>query len=926
MKKVLKIFLIAVVVLLALLIIIPYAFRGRIIEIAKAEINKNLNARVEFADLRLSLLRNFPNLSVTLTDLSVAGVDAFEYDTLVSVNLFRTVVDIKSVFGDAIQVRSVSLDRPRVKALVLEDGKANWDIMIETDEIPEETEEEFEFLVQLQKFEVRNGFVEYIDIPLEVRTTFGNLNLSMHGDLTQNFTSLDISAVSDIFNFWYEDFRYISNARLSVNTFLDADLDDFRFTFRESEVMLNDLEMGVDGYFAMPAEDIEMDLSFFSKKTDFKTVLSLVPAVYMTDFEGLRATGSLGLEGFIRGVMSDETFPSMGMDLVVENGGISYPDLPESIENIQMDLNLYYDGVDEDKTTVDLRNFYMEMAGNPFEMALSIRTPASDMSVDASVNGTIDFTSLVDVMPLEDVTLRGLLESDMFFTGRMSDIENERYQELNTGGSLRLTAFQYSDAELPYDVSIPGALLTFSPRYVELANFESVIGKSDINMRGRMENFIPYIFNDGVLKGSMTFSSSLLDINELLAGEAETEADTVALSIVEIPGNIDLTLDSSIDNVLFSDLEISQMKGRITVRDQSVIMDPVNMNMLEGSIRMRGEYNTRDMSAPFINFSINIIDFDIPSSFHAFNTVKQIAPIARGLRGAYSTDFQMYTLLDDQMMPVLNSMDAQGRLRTSQVELVSSETFDRLSSALRLREDRDNVLRDVDFSFTIQNGRVHIEPFDMRMGPINMVIGGDQGIDQTMNYVARLTVPRSLFGSGADQVIDNLASRAAERGLNIQPGENVNIDARITGTFTDPSISLDMRETARTAVDQIREQIREQATDEIERRVEEAEDRVREEVSERAAQIIREAERRADQVRSAAEDAAAAIRKEAETNAARIEQQAAGRGRIAEAAAKRTAGTIRREGAEKADAVVREADQRATRIIEEAREEAARLQ
>ena len=925
MKKVLKIFLIAVLFLLILLIIIPLAFRGRIIEIAKAEINKNLNARVEFADLRLSLIRNFPNLSVTLTDLSVVGTDVFQYDTLVSMNSFRTVVDIKSVFGDAIQVRSVSLDRPRVKALVLEDGRANWDIMIETDDVPAEpAEDEFEFLVQMHKFEVRRGFVEYMDIPLEVRTTIDNLNLTMHGDLTQNFTSLDISAVSDIFNFWYEDFRYISDARLSVNTLLDADLDDFRFTFSESEVMLNALEMGVDGFFAMPDEGMEMDINFFSKKTDFKTVLSLVPAVYRTDFEGLQASGSLGLEGFIRGVMKDDIFPSMGMGLIVENGGISYPDLPESIENIQMNLNLYYDGVDEDKTTVDLRNFSMEMAGNPFRMALSIRTPASDMAVDALVNGTIDFTSLEDVLPLEDVILRGLLESDAFFSGRMSDIENERYQELNTGGSMRLTAFQYADAELPYSISIPGAELTFSPRFIELTGFESVIGNSDLRMAGRIENFIPYMFNDGILKGNMTFSSSLLDLNELLAGETET--DTVALSLVEIPGNIDITLDSSADKVIFDNLEISNLQGRVAIRDQSVVMDPVNMNMLEGSINMRGEYNTRDMGVPFIDFSINIIDFDIPSSFHAFNTVERIAPIAKGLRGTYSTDFQMHAILDDEMMPVLNTLDATGRLRTSQVELVSSETFGRLSSALRLREDRDNVLRDVDFSFTIKDGRVHIEPFNMRMGPVNMVIGGDQGIDQTLNYVARLTVPRSAFGSGADQLIDNLASRAAERGLNIQPGDNVNIDARITGTFTDPSISLDMRESARTAVDQVREQIREQATEEIERRVEQAEERAREEVSERAAQIIREAERRADQVRSAAEDAAERIRKEAETNAARIEQQAAGRGRIAEAAAKRTAESIRREAADKADALVREADQKATRIIEEAKKEAARLQ
>jgi hypothetical protein len=927
MKKFLKIFLIVVVSILALLIVIPFAFKGRIMEIARTEINKNLDARVDFDDVRLSLIRNFPNLSVTLTDLTVIGIDDFQHDTLVSFNYLRTVVDIKSIFmTDVVQIRSVRLDQPRVKARVLADGRANWDIMKEPEE-PDATEEEpFEFQAQMQKFEIRNGYIEYDDAPLEVRTTLGNLNLVMHGDLTQDFTSLDISATSEIFNVWFEEIKYIHNARLSVNTLLDADLLGFMFTFRDSEIMLNALEMGMDGFFAMPADDIEMDINFFSKQTDFKTLLSLVPAVYMSDFAELEAAGYLRLEGFFRGVMTDETMPSVGMDLVVEDGSLRYPALPESIDNIQMNLNLYYDGVDDDKTTIDLSRFHMEMAGNPFDMYLSIRTPVSDMAIDVSATGTIDFTSLADVIPLEDVTIRGLLESDVFFTGNMSDIENERYEALNTGGSLSLTAFQYLAPDFPQGISIPGAMLRFSPRFVELADFAAQSGNSDFRMSGRMENFIPYIFNDGTLRGNMLFSSTLLDLNELIGDEPAAETDTLVLSVVEIPGNIHLVLASSVDKVLFDNLEISKLKGRIIVGDSKVVMESVNMEMLEGSLSMSGEYNTRDMSAPFIDFAININNFDIPSSFHAFNTVEQLVPIAENLRGSYSTTLRMHSLLDPEMMPVLNSIDAKGRLRTSRVELVTSETFDRLAAALRLREDRENVLRDIDIRFSINNGRIYLEPFDIRMGPVNMMISGNQGIDQTLDYVMRLTVPRSEFGAGADQLIDNLAARAAGRGLDLRPGENVNVDARITGTFSDPQVSLDLRESARRTIDQVREQIRDQVIDEVERRVEDAGDRAREEAAERAGKIIKDAEQRAVQIRSAAQDAAQAIRKEAEANAIKIEQQAAGRGRIAEAAAKRTADAVRREAGEKADALIREADERTEKIIEEARAEAERLQ
>ena len=929
MKKLIKISLIVVAVILVLLIVIPYAFRGRIMEMAKTEMNKNLNARVDFSNLRLSLIRNFPNLSVTFTDLSVTGADRFQYDTLAHMPVFRTVVDLKSVImSDEIIIRSVRMEHPRFRTLVLDDGTANWDIMLEPEEPEAPGEEPFEFRVQLKRFEIRNGWFEYDDIPLEFRTTLGNLNLDMQGDLTQDLTSLDITASSEFFDIWFENIRYIHNARLNVATFLDADLNEFMFTFREGDVVLNEIEIDVDGFFAMPEDEIEMDINFVARRNDFKAFLSLVPAIYMNDFADMEASGHLGLEGYIRGIVGEETLPSVRLDVIVENGRFSYPDLPESVENVNMDLNVYYDGTDDDKTTVDLHHFHMEMAGNPFDMKMSIRTPVSDMAIDISAAGIIDFTSLADVIPLEDVTLRGLLESDFHFRGDMSDIENERYESLNAGGSVRLTAFQYSDPDFPQGVSIPTAALEFSPRFVELASFESVIGKSDMRISGRFENFIPYVFNDGTLRGNLNFASGLLDLNELMGDEpAETETDTITISLIEIPGNIDLVLTSSVEEILFSSFEISQMRGRVVVRDNRVIMDGVIMQMLGGSVSMNGEYNTSDLSAPSIDFSLDINNFDIPSSFHAFNTVEQLVPIAENMRGRYSTRLQMFSVLDDGMTPILSTMEAKGRLSTSGVEMAGSETLDQLAAILRLRAGQDLLtLRDVDLSFEITGGRVHVEPFNLRLGPVDAMMGGSQGLDMTLDYLMQMTLPRAVFGQGADQLIDNLAGRAAERGLNVQPGENVNIDARISGTFSDPRITLDMRERARTTIDQVRDQLRERATEEVERRVEEVEDRVREEVSERAAQLIREAEVRADQIRDAAESAADVIIREGEANAVRLEQQAAGRGRIAEAAAKRTADAVRREAGENADKLRREADEKARNVIEEARREAERLE
>lgn len=71
MKKVLKIFIGLFILLLAALIIIPLFFEDKIIAVLKETINKNINATVDFKDLDISLISNFPNAKVGINELLI---------------------------------------------------------------------------------------------------------------------------------------------------------------------------------------------------------------------------------------------------------------------------------------------------------------------------------------------------------------------------------------------------------------------------------------------------------------------------------------------------------------------------------------------------------------------------------------------------------------------------------------------------------------------------------------------------------------------------------------------------------------------------------------------------------------------------------------------------------------------------------------
>src|ERR687884_1687994 len=126
-----------IALVLAILLVLPLLFRDRIAQRVKADVNRNLDARVDWRDVGLSFFRNFPNLTLTLDGLTTVGVGRFQGDTLAAVRHLRVVVDLASVLGNVVGgrplvIRAVELDRPRLAFIELEDGTANWDITKKT--------------------------------------------------------------------------------------------------------------------------------------------------------------------------------------------------------------------------------------------------------------------------------------------------------------------------------------------------------------------------------------------------------------------------------------------------------------------------------------------------------------------------------------------------------------------------------------------------------------------------------------------------------------------------------------------------------------------------------------------------------------------------------------------------------------------------
>ena len=926
MKKIVTAAAIVLLSMVVLLSVVPFLFRGKINALIKEQINENLNARADYRDFGLDLFTAFPDFKFTLRDFSLVGVNEFERDTLLSFKSLKIRLDLLSVLKmENIKIKSIVIDRPSVYALVLPNGKANWDIMKPSSDTLQSQEDtsETKFSLSLKKFEITGANVVYDDRQSKIYTSLQNFNLLLRGDFTQDFTAVNILSSVDFANVMMDGIRYLRDASLKMDITADADLKNSLYTLKENSFSLNDLVLGWNGTVAMKGNDIVVDMTYKTKKTDFKSFLSLVPAVYMKDFETVKTAGNLQLEGYVRGTYNDKKMPNVGLTLAVDKGMFRYPELPKPVENIMINARIFFDGTQNDNTTVDVDKFHFEMGGNPFDVVLNLKTPISDPAVNMRCKGKIDFSSLKDVIPMEGITLKGILTADIDMMGQMSMIEKEKYEEFKANGLLRLEKFEYSAPDVPKGTLVNKMELLFSPQEVKLTAFDAVIGKSDLRMTGNLQNFIPYVLKGQTVRGGLVLESNLLDLNQLMQESAtsssQAPADTAPMTLFEVPKNISFVVKTSIGQVFYDKLLIKNLSGTLKIDEGKVLLQRLFMNLLEGSMTMDCEYNTQDLTQPFVDMALDMKDFDIPSAFMAFNTVKQLAPVAEHARGRFSMGIKFRSLLDRHMNPVLKTFTGQGRFSSKNVEIVNSKTFARIAEAMQYDGVRNVRLENVAFDFSIKEGRVYVDPFETKVGKTKMNISGENGLDQTLNYKIRMAVPRSELGAAANKVVSSLAESAAAAGITIKPGENVNFALRVGNMISDPRVTVEL------LPEYSSKDIKDQVKTQLASTVNEARAKAKEAVNEKAQKILADAQKEADQIKAQAAQLAEAARKEAYVNADRIEKEASGKPKFARDAAKKIADKTRKEGDEKAQNIILEGDRKAEAVMQKARAEAEKI-
>ena len=801
LKKILKITGIVLLVLIIALISIPFIFKDKIQQMVVTSINQNLDATVAFEDVDLSLLKSFPKANVTINKLSIINKAPFAGDTLLYSGVVNLKMSVKELFkgeGEAMNIESFFSKDAKVNILFDKNGIGNFDIALKKEETPEDKDSK-PFALNIQNYEFENLKFKYFDEVSKMKLVIDSLNHTGVGNFAASKLDLDTKSTARV-SFDMDSTNYMKNVVLDLDAVLGIDLDQSKYTFKKNKALINQLPLEFDGFIQMVENGQNYDLSFKTPTSSFKNFLGVIPAQYAGNLKTVQTTGDFTVVGFAKGMLTETTIPKFNVEISSKNASFKYPDLPKSVTNIMIDTKIINESGLLKDTYVNLDQLSFRIDQDVFDVKANVKNITENPLVDAALKGTINLGNVSKAYPVKLTTpLSGILKADVVTKFDMASIDKSQYENVKNSGTVTITGFKYTDEEKKV-YTINKADAQFNPSTINLKQLDVTTGKTDLQINGVLENFYGFLFKNQEIQGTFNLKSNQIVVNDFMSKTTEKANEkTTTKEAVKVPKFLNITLNAAANTVVYDNLNLKNVSGKLFVKNETVTLQNVKTNIFEGLITANGSVSTKS-KIPTFNMQLGLNGVDIQQSFTQLEMLKNIAPIAGIINGKLNSTIKLNGNLDaKEMTPDLKTLDGDlfGQLLSTTVNASNSKLLSSLSSSIKFIDLNKINFNDLKANLTFKDGKVNVKPFVLKYQDIKATIGGSHGFDQSMNYDLKFNVPAKYLGSEVSSLLAKLTPAESAK------LENIPVNAVMTGSFSNPKISTDMKQAVTNLANQL---------------------------------------------------------------------------------------------------------------------------
>ncbi len=753
-RKILFGSLIAIGGTVVLLVVVAAFFSRQVTKRVLTQVGKNLKTELKMADADLSLLRYFPDATVTFQN--VRAKDFFGKELLRAGEVsFR--FSLMSLFGSTIEVRSVVLRDGVLRINYDRQGRPNYDIFKETSRKPTADNA----AIDLSLAEWHDLLVDYSDEQsrqsarfLVKNATFaGNFsakrfNLDTRADFTSQFVDLDGD-------------RFLVEQPMGWDAAVAVDLQKNAWVLKKTELSVGDNVLSLDGAVVREADAANMNLRFSSKEGDVSILFSLLPASLASYFKDFSSTGKYTFAGFVHGKNKPGRRPNCAVDFSLRDGEITSSKLYKPLEKVSFKARVETAPGEPGRFSVE--NFAASFDGEPISLRLEV-TDFDDPEVDFSCSGALPLEAgfgLFDEPKITEGSGRIVCKS-LIVTGKYKNMTSmSGIAAVQTGGVV-----EFDKAAVKFNgawIEAPRGRVRLAGDILSLDTIELKIKSSDLAFSGEFHHFLPAIFADSANteKAATQFFANLtsqnLDVDELLAinsveqnvrsGSIEKwQADSFKteknLTRQRLTDLLVGTFEARIANLNYKKIDAKNFTGQLGFNHNDLRIAG-DVEAMRGSLHLEG--NAFFEEKPRLKARITCKNLDLQEALRQCDNFGQETILDKNLRGrldgrvavnAFWTadgDFDMKKL---RVLADLNGRDG---------ELVDLPMLRDFSKFIHV-EDLERVkFTQMQNFIEVRDRTVFIPVMFLQSNACNLTVSGKQDFDDNMDYNFKVNAGQVLL-------------------------------------------------------------------------------------------------------------------------------------------------------------------------------------
>lgn len=410
--------------------------------------------------------------------------------------------------------------------------------------------------------------------------------------------------------------------------------------------------------------------------------------------------------------------------------------------------------------------------------------------------GIISGSLSIDTLTTEALTSVARLDQPSIdLTTRPGKAGEDEWVTSGSLGFSRLVAFT---PLFPLPVQFDRAMLRFSPGEFFLENVSARVGNSDLILTGRLH--LPSLSGNPAdkLQASLRLESDLIDLNELadamdkgnryaeeqggkeknqitvlsidsVAGTESKQAQQdkpTTFSSFMVPRDIDLAFDTRIRKVVFNELVLDSVRGRVAIRDQSVDLRELSMSNHGATLRTSLLYRTATRDTIYIGLDLDITDIDLGILTDMTPTLDTLLPMLNSLEGKVDFRMAVEATLDTNLTIILNTLRGAASLKADSLVVLDGENFGKIAKMFYFKNKQRNLIDGISAEILLSDGFVEVFPFLLQADVYKVAVGGVQNLDLSFHYhvslLAPLRISMDITGTPEKMKFDLVKSRYRE--------------------------------------------------------------------------------------------------------------------------------------------------------------------